>query len=100
MPREIEAIFDNYPGLTQTLVVGIPDRKMGEVGCLCIVESGSPAPPSDEELLSLCREKLARFKVPKHVLRLRAGDIPLTATGRPQKFRLAELAARMVREKA
>lgn len=100
MPREIEAIFDNYPGLAQTLVVGIPDPKMGEVGCLCIVESGNPAAPTDEQLLSLCREKLARFKVPKHVLRLHASDIPLTATGRPQKFLLADLAARMVREKA
>lgn len=99
MPREIEALFDNYPGLAQALVVGIPDPKMGEVGCLCIVESGDQA-PGDEHILSLCREKLARFKVPKHVLRLRAQDIPLTATGRPQKFLLAELAARMIRENA
>ncbi|MCB2050925.1 MAG: acyl--CoA ligase [Novosphingobium sp.] len=96
MPREIEELFDDYPGLALALVVGIPDPKMGDVGCLCVVADG-PDKPSDEDLFKLCRERLARFKVPKHVLWFDASEIPLTVTGRPQKFKLAELAANRIR---
>lgn len=95
MPREIELLLEDWPGLAQVLVVGIPDPKMGEVGCLCLVADG-PDRPSDEELMAHCRDKLARFKVPKYILWLDAQDIPLTVTGRPQKFKLAELAAARV----
>ena len=49
--------------------------------------------PDPEVLRALCAASLARFKVPRHVLFLDASDIPLTVTGRPQKFKLAALAA-------
>jgi fatty-acyl-CoA synthase len=37
-----------------------------------------------------CSENLAKFKVPKYFRLLSEQDIPMTATGRPQKFKLAE----------
>ena len=91
MPREIEMLFDDHPQIEQALVVGVPDRRAGETGCLCIVprEGEHPDPAA---LLAVCQANLARFKVPRHVLFLEAGDIPLTVTGRPQKFKLAALA--------
>ena len=98
MPREIELLFEDYPGIAQALAVGVPDAKMGEVGCLCLVP-GAGVQPDDRELLDLCARRLARFKVPRHVLWLEPGDIPLTVTGRPQKFRLAQLAARLIEER-
>lgn len=98
MPREVEELFDNYPGIGQALVVGIPDKKMGEVGCLCIVAAGKDR-PSEDDLLALCAKQLARFKIPKYVLWLGAEEIPLTVTGRPQKFKLAELATKRIQEK-
>lgn len=98
MPREIELLFENYPGIAHALAVGVPDAKMGEVGCLCLVP-GAGVRPDDRELLDLCARRLARFKVPRHVLWLEPGDIPLTVTGRPQKFRLAQLAARLIEER-
>ncbi len=42
------------------------------------------------------RDRVARFKVPKHVLPIAAGDIPSTPSGRPRKFLLAEMAARQL----
>ncbi len=91
MPREIEMLFDDHPQIEQALVVGVPDPRAGETGCLCIVprEGEHPDPAA---LLAVCQANLARFKVPRHVLFLEAGDIPLTVTGRPQKFKLAALA--------
>jgi fatty-acyl-CoA synthase len=90
MPREIEELFDDHPTIAQALVVGIPDPKMGEVGCLCIVPRTTER-PEPSELIGFCSGRLARFKVPKHVVYLTAEDIPLTVTGRPQKFKLAKI---------
>lgn len=95
MPKEIEDLFSDHPALEQALVVGIPDPRVGETGCLCIVPKPG-AVPDAEALIAHCADHLARFKVPRHVLVLSASDIPLTVTGRPQKFKLARLAAEML----
>jgi fatty-acyl-CoA synthase len=91
MPREIEEILNEHPLVAQALVVGVPDEKMGEVGCVCVVAKADRRPDPDD-LIGICAKRLAKFKVPRHVLFVSAEDIPLTPTGRPQKFRLAELA--------
>jgi fatty-acyl-CoA synthase len=41
-------------------------------------------------VLDICRAKLARFKVPKRVVFYRAEDLPTTATGKVQKFKLVQ----------
>ena len=92
MPREVEALFDDHPDIALALAVGVPDSKMGEVGCLCVVpKAGSDPDPAS--YLALVASRLARFKVPRHVLILSADEIPMTSTGRPQKVKLAKLAA-------
>jgi fatty-acyl-CoA synthase len=95
-PREIEARLAQYPGVAEAHVVGIPDRRMGEVGCAWIVpQSGAQLDPA--RLIDYCAQHLARFKVPAHVLFTTGEDIPLTATGRVQKFELAARAELMLR---
>ena len=91
MPREIEELVSEHPLVGQAFVIGIPDAKMGEIGCVCIVPAGEQR-PAPQEIVDLCAGRLARFKVPGHVLFLSAQEIPYTATGRAQKFRLAEIA--------
>jgi fatty-acyl-CoA synthase len=91
IPREIEELVDQHPKVAQALAVGVPDPKMGEIGCLCIVARPGEK-PDPAELLALCAGKLARFKVPRLVLFFEPGEIPLTATGRPQKVKLAAIA--------
>jgi fatty-acyl-CoA synthase len=91
MPREIEELLIEHPRVSQAMVVGLPDIKMGEIGCACIVAAGDVL-PDPRELIDFCASRLARFKVPRHVVFLQADEVPLTATGRPQKFKLAELA--------
>lgn len=95
MPREIEDLLAGWPGVAQVLAVGIADPRMGEVGCLCVVAEPG-AEPDLAAMLAACRERLARFKVPKHAIPMAGDEIPLTATGRPQKFRLAQIAAEHV----
>jgi fatty-acyl-CoA synthase len=64
---------------------------MGEVGCAWVVpERGAELDP--EEVIAACRGELARFKVPAHVFMVSADELPLTASGKVQKFRLAQRA--------
>jgi len=44
------------------------------------------------ELQTLCAERLARFKVPKHFLFISAQDVPVTPSGRTRKFLLSHMA--------
>lgn len=93
MPAEVEAVLNRRPDIVQAFVVGLPDPAMGEVGCAWIVPADG-ASPDTGEILAYCRAELARFKVPAHVLTVPAAELPLTASGKVQKFRLAERAAR------
>jgi fatty-acyl-CoA synthase len=92
MPREIEDLLTRHPGVSQAFAVGVADERWGDAGCAWIVPEPGAAVSTDE-LLALCREKLARFKVPKHIMFLEPGDLPTTPTGKVQKFRLAQRAA-------
>jgi fatty-acyl-CoA synthase len=65
------------------------------VGCAWVVSAGG-ADPNPEEIISQCRAELARFKVPAYVLTVRPDELPLTASGKVQKFRLAERAVRQL----
>ncbi|MFC4949639.1 AMP-binding protein [Pseudonocardia sp. GCM10023141] len=95
MPKEIEELLTQHPGVSQAYAVGVPDDRWGEVGCAWVV--AEPGATIDvDELLALCRDKLARFKVPKHVLVTTAEELPTTPTGKVQKFRLAQRAAQQL----
>jgi fatty-acyl-CoA synthase len=96
MPKEVEDLLTQNPGVSQAFVVGVPDERWGDVGCAWIVPEPGAAVDADE-LIALCKDKLARFKVPKHVLFLDRAELPTTPTGKVQKFRLAQRAADRIR---
>lgn len=91
MPTEIEDVLTGHPAVLQAHVVPVPDARMGEAGVAYIVARPN-VPVAAEELIGRCRDRLARFKVPKHVLFIAASDLPVTPSGRARKFLLAERA--------
>jgi fatty-acyl-CoA synthase len=91
MPTEVEDILVSHPAVLQAHVVPVPDRKMGEAGAAYVVLRPEPA-VSPQELIALCAGRLARFKVPKYVLPIRAEDLPVTPSGRARKFLLSQRA--------
>jgi len=90
-PKEVEDLLTGHPAVAQAFAVGVPDDRWGEIGCAWIVLSPGAGATSDE-LIGLARDRLARFKVPKHVLFIEATDLPTTPTGKVQKFRLVDMA--------
>jgi fatty-acyl-CoA synthase len=97
MPKEIEDLVSTHPAVSQAFAIGIADERWGEAGCLCIVAAPGTT-ISAAEVIGLCKENLARFKVPRYVLFLDAADLPTTPTGKVQKYRLVRWAERQVAE--
>ncbi len=90
LPSEIEDLLVTHPAVLQAHVVPFPDERMGEIGVACVVLRPEPA-TTPQELIAFCASRLARFKVPRHVLPIRVEEIPTTPSGRARKFLLAEI---------
>ncbi|GAB5467059.1 MAG: AMP-binding protein [Rhodospirillales bacterium] len=87
-PREIEEFLYNHPAVQQVQVFGIPDARFGEVACAWIVRK--PDQSIDEEgVKSFCNGQIAHYKVPALVRFVE--EIPMTVTGKPQKFVMREV---------
>ena len=65
-PAEVEQALARLDGVADVAVVGVPDERMGEVGKAYVVVSPG-ASLAAEDVIAFCRERLANFKVPRHV---------------------------------
>ena len=93
-PAEIENRILDHPDVAQVAVVGVPDDRLGEVGCAFVIpRRGSTT--TAEELIGWCRAVMANFKAPRYVQLVE--DLPLNASGKVVKFELRTRAQRMVR---
>ena len=92
---EVEAAAAALGTLKLCRVIGMPDRRLGEMVVLCAVrEEGRET--TEDEVRSALRQTLAAYKVPRRVLFFALDDYPLTSTGKVKDKELRELtAARM-----
>lgn len=81
----------HHPAVSLCAVVAKPDEKWGEVPC-AFVELKPGHAATEAELIAFCRERLAGFKTPKHVV---FAELPKTSTGKIQKFELRAVAKLM-----
>ena len=86
-PAEVEQVIHHIAGVADVAVIGIPDEKWGESGLAIIVKT-SGEDVSEEEVINTCREKLARYKVPKAVAYI--DELPRNAAGKVLKRTLRE----------
>jgi malonyl-CoA/methylmalonyl-CoA synthetase len=82
-PREIEEFLEEQDGVLEAAVAGVPDRVRGEVPVAYIVASRVI---ETSELDTVCREKLASFKVPRSFVVV--DKLPRNALGKVQKHLL------------
>ena len=85
---EVEDVLYKHPAVQAAAVVAKHDAKWGETPC-AFVELRPGAEVTVEEIVAWCKEKLARYKCPRHVV---FTELPKTSTGKIQKFKLRELA--------
>jgi fatty-acyl-CoA synthase len=85
-PAEIENVLHEHEAVAEAAVVGVPDERWGEA-CLAFVVVRAPV--TEEELLELCRSRLARYKVPRGVRFVES--LPRNALDKVVKSELLEL---------
>jgi len=95
-PAEIEDVLHRHPAIRQAAVVGVPDPRLMEVvAAFVIPNDGAACEP--EAVMAWCRERLAGFKVPRHVWIVEDFEaIGMTASSKVQKKPLAAHARRLL----
>lgn len=89
-PREIEEFLFENPSIETVQVVGIPDEKYGEQ-VLAVIKLKNGRETTVEELVAFCAGRIARHKIPKYFQFV--DEFPMTASGKIQKFKLAQMFA-------
>ena len=84
---EVEDVLYKHPAVAFCAVVAKQDEKWGETPC-AFVELRPGATATSDEIIEWCRQGLARYKVPRHVV---FTEVPKTSTGKIQKFKLREM---------
>jgi len=79
-PAEIEVQLQAFEPVKLSRAVGIPDDERDEIVVLC-VELKEGATATEAEVQAFLRERLASYKVPRHVVFFADGGIPLNRSG-------------------
>ena len=94
-PAEVEALLASHPAVAEACVVGVPDRRLGEVGCAFLrLRPGAEA--DAEELAAFCGGRIARHKVPRYLTFL--DELPMTPLGKLHRQRLRAMGAALASE--
>ena len=85
-PREIEDLLLDFPEVEKAAVVGLPDERLGERVCACVVLAPGAGLAFATMVARLRDIGLATYKLPQRLEVLEA--LPLTASGKIQKFEI------------
>ncbi|KUN80812.1 FadD3 family acyl-CoA ligase [Streptomyces griseoruber] len=86
-PAEIEKLLLGFGPVAQVAVVGVPDERLGEVGCAFVVPRAG-AEVTEADVVAWAREHMANFKVPRQVRFVAA--LPRNASQKVLKHELRE----------
>ncbi|KAK7936694.1 uncharacterized protein PG986_015132 [Apiospora aurea] len=103
-PLEIEERLMAHPAITKAIVTGLKDAHYGEaVAAFLEASSETESIPTDDEMRGWVRQELGKHKAPAHVFWLgRDGvpaEVPLTGSGKIQKFKMARLGEEVLRKR-
>jgi acyl-CoA synthetase (AMP-forming)/AMP-acid ligase II len=85
---EVEAAIDAHPGVREVALIGIPDERWVETPRAIVAPADPDDPPSTDEIITWCRERLASYKKPTSVVFVDA--LPRNASGKVLKTTLRE----------
>lgn len=86
--KEVERALESHPAISEAGVVGAPDPEFGEC-VVAFVVTAEPIP--EDDVIAHCRQEIASYKKPKHVLFV--DELPHNTTGKIVKTDLRERAA-------
>ncbi len=86
-PREVEEILYTHPKVLHAAMVGLPDPRLGERNCLCVVAKGG-AELALEEVVAFLKGQVADYKLPESLEHF--AELPLTGTGKIRRHILRD----------
>jgi fatty-acyl-CoA synthase len=92
-PREVDEALIAHPGVKVAQTVGVPHETLGEAVVACVVPHDGVILDTDQ-LLAFLRQRLASYKVPRHVLFFREDEVAVTGNAKIKAGELRELAAK------
>ena len=88
--REVEEVLKMHPSVKEAGVIGVPDKLVGEnVKAYVVLEADARGKVTEEDMVELCKTKLAHYKVPRIVEFV--GEIPRTDIGKVSSRELREM---------
>ena len=93
-PLEIENFLMGMPGILDAQVIGIPDKKYGEIVGAFVRTHPGYENMTEEDVREYSISRIARYKVPKHVFFVE--DFPMTPSMKIQKFKLRDMAVELL----
>ena len=87
-PTELESVLLEYAGILEVAVIGVPDDEGLEKPCAVVVPVAGQALDAGA-IIEFCRDRLAPYKRPRRVIV--TDELPKTATGKIQRFKLRQL---------
>jgi len=93
-PVEVEGALAEHDAVLEAGVVGAPDTDelTKPLAFVVLAPGQAPTPALERELQGFVKQRLAPYKYPRWIVFL--PELPKTATGKIQRFKLRELAAR------
>ncbi|WP_253869539.1 class I adenylate-forming enzyme family protein [Mycobacterium sp. 1164966.3] len=92
-PREVDEALYEHSGVKLATTVGVPHQTLGEVVVSCVVAHNNVILDA-KQLLAFLRERLASYKVPRHVLFFREDEVAVTGSAKIKTGEIRQLAAK------
>lgn len=87
-PTEVEFLLRKHPDIDSVAIIGVPDEKWGEAGkAFVVLKSGAAL--TEMDLRNYCADKLAKYKIPKHIFFL--NELPKNDAGKIDRKKLKEV---------
>ena len=87
-PKEIEMEIDQFPGIEESAVIGLPHADLGEGVTAIVVLKANHSSFDESGMISELQKRLAKFKVPKRIIAV--PELPRNAMGKVQKSLLRQ----------
>lgn len=87
--KEIEDVLIRHPSVRNVAVVGVPDPRLGEIGCACVILEPGAALSLEEMRAFLAEQQVTRQFWPERIEVL--AEFPMTPSGKIQKYQLRAL---------
>lgn len=86
-PVEIENYLYRHPKVRDVQIVGVPDKKFGEVLAAWIIPK-KDSNLTEQDVRAFCKDHIAHYKIPTYIKFV--DEFPMTVTGKIQKFKIVE----------